>query len=409
MRIPTGSGGWKFRGNFVISFMAGKHTETEQATARTEARRSETPRVEIDANIGRASTLPAAVYSHPAYYELQKESVFARSWQWAGEAARVKAPGHVLPFTLLEGCLDEPLVLVSDEAAELRCLSNVCTHRGALVVEGEGHLKTIRCRYHGRRFAMDGSFVSMPEFDGAEGFPSAADDLPRLPLRKWGPLLFTGLDPAISFEEWIAPVEARVGWMPLEQFRRDPNGSRDYLINANWALYCDNYLEEFHIPYVHQGLSEQLDYSSYYTEIFSAGTLQMGIAKSGEVVFELPAGHPDEGKRVAAFYFWLFPNVMLNFYPWGLSLNVVNPLGPGRSRVSFIPYVWKESLREKGVGGDLHKVEMEDEEVVESVQRGVSSRLYDRGRFSPRREPGTHHFHRLLANYMNEGRTNGEE
>lgn len=133
-----------------------------------------------------------------------------------------------------------------------------------------------------------------------------------------GPLLFTGLDPAISFEEWIGPVEARVGWMPLDQFRRDPNGSREYLINANWALYCDNYLGEFHIPYVHQGLSEQLDYSSYYTEVFSAGSLQMEIARQGEVVFDLPAGHPDEGKRVAAFYFWLFPNVMLNFYPWGL-------------------------------------------------------------------------------------------
>ncbi len=102
---------------------------------------------------------------------------------------------------------------------------------------------------------------------------------------------------------------------------------------------------------------------------------------------------------------------MLNFYPWGLSLNLVNPLGVARSRVSFISYVWNESLRDKGVGGDIHKVEMEDEEVVESVQRGVSSRLYDRGRFSPRREVGTHHFHQLLAQYMNDGRigsTNGD-
>jgi len=258
---------------------------------------------------------------------------------------------------------------------------------------------------------MDGSFVSMPEFDGAENFPSPADNLPRLPLHRWGPLLFTGIDPAITFEEWIAPVEARVGWMPLDQFRRDTKSSRDYLIDANWALYCDNYLEEFHIPYVHQGLSEQLDYNAYYTETFSCGSLQMGIAKPGETVFDLPANHIDSGKRVAAFYFWLFPNLMLNFYPWGLSLNLVSPLGVARSRVSFISYVWNESLREKGVGGDLHKVEMEDEEVVESVQRGVSSRLYNRGRFSPRREVGTHHFHHLLASYMNEGRngsTHGE-
>ena len=358
-------------------------------------------RVEIDRDIRAAATLPAAVYSDPAFFALQQENVFARSWQFAADAGRLKAPGHVLPFTLLEGCLDEPLVITSDDNTELRCLSNVCTHRGALVVEGEGHLKSLRCRYHGRRFGLDGSFVSMPEFDETRNFPSPADCLPKLPLEKWGPLLFTSLDPAVPFSEWIAPVEDRVSWMPLDEFRRDAKTSRDYLIGANWALYCDNYLEEFHIPYVHAGLSEQLDYSSYYTEVFPHGSLQMGIAREGETVFDLPAGHRDYGKRVAAFYFWLFPNIMLNFYPWGLSLNVVFPLGPARTRVSFISYVWNESLREQGVGANLHKVEMEDEEVVESVQRGVSSRLYDRGRYSARREVGTHHFHRLLAESMN--------
>lgn len=361
-------------------------------------------RIEIDADIRASSTLPARVYSDPAHYAVQQERVFARSWHLAADSARVKAPGHVLPFTLLEGCLDEPLVITSDENAELRCLSNVCTHRGALVVEGEGHLKSLRCRYHGRRFGLDGSFVSMPEFDDTVNFPSPADCLPRLPLQKWGPLLFTSLDPAIPFDDWIKPVDDRVSWMPLDEFRRDQKTSRDYLIGANWALYCDNYLEEFHIPYVHAGLSAQLDYNSYYTEVFSHSSLQMGIAKPSQPVFDLPEEHPDFGKRVAAFYFWLFPNIMLNFYPWGLSMNVVSPLGPARTRVSFISYVWNESLREQGVGADLHKVEMEDEEVVESVQRGVSSRLYDRGRFSARREVGTHHFHHLLAQFMNDSK-----
>jgi choline monooxygenase len=360
------------------------------------------PRIEIDEDIRVSSTLPGSVYSDPDYLAVQKDRVFARTWQYAADSGRVKAPGHVLPFTLLDGFLGEPLVITSDENAELRCLSNICTHRGAIVVEGEGHLKSLRCRYHGRRFALDGSFVSMPEFDETANFPSAADCLPRLPLEKWGPLLFTSLSPAFDFAEWIAPVSDRVGWMPLEDFRRDARSSRDYLIDANWALYCDNYLEEFHIPYVHQGLSERLDYGAYYTEKFALGSLQMGIARAGEPVFDLPAGHPDHGKRVAAFYFWLFPNLMLNFYPWGLSVNVVSPLHASRTRVSFVSYVWNDALRDQGVGSDLHKVEMEDEEVVESVQRGVSSRLYNRGRFSARREVGTHHFHHLLARYMNE-------
>ena len=351
----------------------------------------------IDPEIGRAQTLPAEVYHDPGWYALQKERVFARSWQLVRGAERVKAPGHMLPFTLLEGCLDEPLVLVSGDDSVVRCLSNVCTHRGTVVCEGEMHGRGLRCRYHGRRFALDGKMTFMPEFEGVESFPSPADDLPRLPLEQWGPLSFTSLDPACFFAEWIGPVMERVGFLPLGELVFDAATSRDYLIAANWALYCDNFLEEFHLPYVHATLSDALDYSTYRTETFDWCSLQLGTTKHAQEAFALPAGHPDEGTLVAAYYWWLFPNLMLNFYPWGLSLNLVQPLGPERTRISFLSYVLDPAKRATGAGSDLHRVEMEDEEVVEAVQKGVKSRLYDRGRYSPRREVGTHHFHRLLA------------
>jgi choline monooxygenase len=369
----------------------------------------------IEPDITRASTPPSRVYHAPELYALQRERIFARSWQLAGPASAAgvgsalgssgapKAPGHVLPFTLLPDCLDEPLVLTRDQQGALHCLSNVCTHRGALVVEGEGHVNHLRCRYHGRRFGLDGCFTSMPEFDDVVDFPSAADSLPQLPLHEWGPLLFASLDPVVPFDEWIEPVMHRVAWLPLDRLAFDASSSRDYLMRCNWALYTENYLEEFHIPYVHgTSLSGKLDYDAYRTELYGWSSLQLGAAKGGDDIFELPAGHPDEGARVAAWYFWLFPNLMLNFYPWGLSVNVVTPLGPGRTRVSFLTYVLDESKRGTGAGTDLHRVEMEDEEVVESVQRGVRSRLYDRGRYSPRRETGTHHFHGLLARFMQE-------
>src|SRR5258705_10991995 len=355
---------------------------------------------DIEKDIRRASTLPARVYSDPEYFELQKDRVFARSWQWVGDAARVKAAGGVLPFTLFDGCLGEPLVLTSDDDGTGCCPSNVGTRRGAIVVEGEGHARSLRCRYHGRKYALDGKFVSMPEFDTTVGFPADKDNLPGLRLERFGPLLFSGLAPEIPFDDWIAPVRERVSFMPLDQFVRDNATSQDYLIDANWALYCDNYLEEFHIPYVHAGLAEKLDYSGYRTERFRYGNLQLGIAKAGEPAFDLPKGHPNAGERVGAFYFWLFPNIMFNFYPWGLSLNVVSPQSVARTKVSFLSYVWNPALRESGVGAGLHRVEMQDEEVVESVQRGVRSRLYDRGRYSERREVGTHHFHELLADFM---------
>jgi choline monooxygenase len=88
---------------------------------------------------------------------------------------------------------------------------------------------------------------------------------------------------------------------------------------------------------------------------------------------------------------------MLNFYPWGLSINVVRPLAVDRTRVSFLSYVWDESRLDQGAGAALDRVEREDEVIVESVQRGTRARLYTRGRYSPTREQGVHHFHRLLT------------
>lgn len=221
-------------------------------------------------------------------------------------------------------------------------------------------------------------------------------------LETWGPLKFCALRPAVPFSDWLAPVRARLGWLPLSEFVFDPTRSRDYLVKANWALYCDNYLEGFHIPFVHASLAEQIDYGSYRTELYSHCNLQLGVARGGEHVFELPRNSPDHGQQIAAYYYWLFPNLMLNFYPWGLSVNVLRPQGVALTRVSFFSYVWDTGKLDQGAGAGLDRVEREDEAVVESVQRGIRSRLYDRGRYSPTREQGVHHFHRLLAESLAE-------
>ena len=156
------------------------------------------------------------------------------------------------------------------------------------------------------------------------------------------------------------------------------------------------------VPYVHPGLAPILDHKAYRTEIFGHGSVQIGVASPGQDAFTLPDDHPDAGQAIAGFYFFLFPNTLLNFYPWGLSVNLLLPQGPGRTRVDFLSYIWDASKRSRGAGGDLHTVEMEDEAVVESVQRGIQSRLYKRGRYSPSRETGVHHFHRLLAGHLND-------
>jgi choline monooxygenase len=342
----------------------------------------------IDEDIRRARTLPAAFYRDPALFDRIRERVFARSWQLVDGSERAAARASLLPFTFLEGCVEEPLLFSRDGDGTARVLSNVCTHRGNLVCTEEGPAQNLRCRYHGRRFALDGRFLGMPEFEGIVDFPSAADDLARLQLAELHPLLFTALDPAFSFEELAKPVRSR---MPAAM-QPDPSGSRAYEVAANWALYCDNYLEGFHVPFVHAGLAGTIDYGSYRTELFPWSSLQIAEAASPADAFA--------GSTVAAYYFFLFPNTMLNFYPWGLSINVVVPLAVDRTRIVYRSWVADPSRRGKGAGGALDRVELEDEAIVEQVQKGIRSRLYDRGRYSPARETGVHHFHRLLAGML---------
>ncbi|MCA0360048.1 MAG: aromatic ring-hydroxylating dioxygenase subunit alpha [Armatimonadetes bacterium] len=358
--------------------------------------------LQVDPDIRKAWTIPSAFYTDPSLYEQSKRQIFANSWQWAGWGAQIKTPGSVLPFTLLEGCLDEPLLWSRDRDDQIHCLSNVCTHRGNLVCEGAGHANSLRCRYHGRRFGLDGSFQSMPEFEGVENFPAQSDHLPKVTFAEWQSLLFARVSPTgPSMEEYMQGVTERISFLPLDQFIHAPERARDYLVNGHWALYVDNYLEGFHIPYIHAALNATLDYGSYRTILLPHGNLQVGAASDGEHVFDLPPGHPEHGERISAFYFWMFPNLMLNFYPWGLSLNLVQPLSHERTKVSFVPFVWRPEYLDQGSGGALDRVEREDEVVVELTQRGVRSRFYDRGRYSPVRELGVHQFHRMISEAMN--------
>lgn len=357
---------------------------------------------EIDPDIAKAKTLDTDFYLNPVHFEAAKEKIFAKSWQYIGDTDQVKEIGWTTPVNLLEDYLNEPLVVTRDKQNKVHCLSNVCTHRGNIIVEKPCKIHDLRCKYHGRRFNLDGSFASMPEFKEVENFPSASDDLTKLPVHQLGKWLFTSLSANHNADDFFGEMQKRIGWLPFEQFQFRSDLSKDYIVEANWALYCENYLEGFHIPFVHAGLNAIIDYGNYTTELFKYSNLQLGLAKEDDtIIFDLPPSSVDYGKRVAGYYFWVFPNIMFNFYPWGLSINVIRPLELSKTKVSFLSYVWDESKLRQGAGANLHQVEMEDEDVVQQVQKGIRSRFYTHGRYSVTREQGTHHFHRLIADFMN--------
>ena len=334
----------------------------------------------IEPDITLAKTLSAEFYLDNAYLQISKQRIFARTWHLVDSSS---IEGNLIPYTLLSGFLDKPLLL-SKTKQETYCLSNVCTHRAKVLVEESASGEKIRCGYHGRCFSLGGEFVSMPEFENAKNFPSEQDNLRNFPLEEWNDFRFVALDPVAPLDHFLSEMTRKTEVFNFKDLRFV--SKKDYEVNAHWALYCENYLEGLHIPYVHKSLNKVLDYGNYTTETFRYSSLQTGF---------------DDHGNVAAQYFFIFPNLMFNFYPWGISVNVVKPIRKDFTKVTYLTFVCDQSKLGDGAGADLESVELEDQAVVESVQNGIKSGFYQHGRYSPSREVGTHHFHRLICEFMN--------
>ncbi len=343
----------------------------------------------IHQDIRLAETLPKEFYLDAAIHREILDKIFKKAWLFAADEACLPENGFLFPTKVV----DDPILFTKDKNGDVHCMSNVCTHRGFLITDEPCKKRVLTCRYHGRCFNFDGSFRSMPQFEEVENFPSEKDHLHPIPFANLGPLYFVGLDTDFAFAEYMKPVLDRIPWFPWDKLYY--HNSRNYTVKANWMLYCDNYLEGFHIPFVHPGLNEAIEYETYAYELFESGSLQIGESSDGIDAHDIPTGTVDGEKNIYAYYFHMFPNLMLNVYPWGLSLNQVIPITHNETRIHYRTYFipGKEHLLDED---RIHETELEDDEVVEAVQRGLASSFYSRGRYSVSMEVALHHFHKFI-------------
>jgi len=304
------------------------------------------------------------------------------------------------PLTILPQFVDEPVFLLSIDD-EISCFPNICTHRGFKLVSHPGLNKQLSCAYHGRRFNLDGKVEFMPEFKEVENFPRPCDHLQKIPLKEWNGHLFASFDPAISFSGISKVLNNYIGFYDFRALKHSPDYNEEYTVNAHWALYIDNYMEGFHIPFVHRDLNKYIDYGNYTTDLHNHVAVQIGFADKGSPTFKLPESHMHYGKSITAYYIWIWPNIMLNCYPWGIQYNIVKPITANITKVSFIYYICNKEIFDLMQASKLaDKTEREDEFVVEEVHQGVKSRFYSTGRYSAKRETGVHYFQSLIAKYM---------
>jgi choline monooxygenase len=218
-------------------------------------------------------------------------------------------------------------------------------------------------------------------------------------VAQWGALVFANVDgKAPPLREVLEDIPARVAPFRCETMRYVTRKQWD--IACNWKVYVDNYLEGYHLPVVHPGLHKELDYDNYVVEPHRWFSIQHAPLRP------VHGGNPDRRYDPAAtnvaeaVYVWLFPNVMLNVYMGQMQTNVVLPLSHDRTRVVFEWYASEPPAEGDEAWTKLlafsDEIQDEDIAICEAVQRNLRSRVYDRGRYSAKRENGVHHFHSLL-------------
>ena len=360
---------------------------------------------DAEAPLGEASTIPSTWYTDLRIADLERRQVVGRSWQLVGRADEVAAPGDYVTADIA----GEPVVVVRGADGILRGFFNVCRHHAAAVMtEPCGHAEKLTCPYHGWTYGLDGRLRSAPELEGVCHFDPAQNGLVPLGVATWGPLVFAHLDAKPpSLEAHLGDLPSRLPPEGLGSLRFA--GRRAWTLECNWKVFVDNYLDGgYHVPYLHRGLASVLSHRDYTIETSERFCLQSspivasgvasgvarGVARGGD-------GDTASVRKGRALYFWLYPNLMLNVYDGYLDTNLVIPLAVDRTRVVFDFYfadVGEAARAANQRSMDVSaRIQEEDLAICASVQRGLSSRAYGKGRLSVRREAGEHLFHRLLA------------
>jgi choline monooxygenase len=351
------------------------------------------------APLAEASTIPAAWYVDPRIAELERIKVFGTTWQLVARTDQLQNPGDFITARLA----GEPLVVVRGADGALRAFYNVCRHHAAAVVtQACGRAEILQCPYHGWKYGLDGSLKGMPEFDGVQNFERSEHGLVPVRVETWECFVFVNLDNrAAPLPEFLGGLVKRMA--PLGISKLHYFDTRTYDIHCNWKVFVDNYLDGgYHVPHLHKGLSSVLDYKQYTIENEDRYCLQsspMVVPDEASSSEDASTGATRKGDR--AWYFWQYPNLMINCYEGYMDTNYVIPVDADHCSVIFDFYFSDVSAGRREFNTESvnvgARVQEEDLGICEDVQRGLKSRAYGAGRLSVRREAGEQLFHQLLA------------
>ena len=372
-----------------------------------------------------ASTLIPDAYVSVEFHALERDRIFARSWVPVCVADELAEPGS---FVVCE-VAGRSLIVCRNRAGELRAHHNVCRHRGSrLCAEASGRVERFfQCPYHAWAYDLDGRLLGTPLFtpeagipddqrglfdmSGVREFDKADHGLVPARVEAWGCLVFVCLDPdAPALADELGDLPARLDGYRLGEQRLLRRV--EYAIEANWKLVAENFMEYYHLPWVHPGLVKVSPMNAHHR--WQGAGMYVGFCTSPIAANTedggwrgLPAlGSLDADDAVSARFAWAFPNVAINALPNHTFLILARPTAAGRTDETTYLLSHPDSIEGAGDGLEAEvdgllrfwdEVNREDIGIVERVQAGLADPAYTGGRMCYRFEESVHRFQNMVV------------
>jgi choline monooxygenase len=370
-----------------------------------------------------ASTLLPEAYRSPEYFAEEQVQIFGRSWVPIALRAELSEPGRAIVRTVA----GRSVIVTMNNDGELRAFLNVCRHRGSRLVREDCTLGAgrFRCPYHAWAYDLDGNCIGTPLFEGSDipedmreafdmsnvkAFDRADYPLFGVLVEAWGPLVVVSLDPEVlPFDEWLGDLGDRLSGYSLEEWA--VQARKDYDIGANWKLIAENFMEYYHLPWVHPELakvSRIKDHYRYQGTGMYTGMTTTPISGDGPAWLALPPhdGIPGADLNAGRFVL-LFPSAAISVLPNHCFLMLMDPISHDRTYERCYILTHPSSMETQGADQGLEnllafwdEVNREDIEIVEDVQLGLSTPEYEGGRMCYRFEEPVHRFQNMVIDRM---------
>ena len=344
--------------------------------------------------------LPSIAYNNKDFWDKESNTVFSNSWVFVGFTHELKNIGDALPITVS----DQPILLLKNSKGEILAFHNVCSHRCLKLVDQRKNIgKTINCPYHAWCYDLEGNLLASPHFGGTnnhkpKGFDTKKNGLRSVRIHIWNDWIFINLNKkALPFNKYASSMIKQLKEINLNKIK--PVATLDFgEIKTNWKFLIENYIEPYHVQFVHKKTTSQ-PLKDHYT-IVDGMCYGSGVDLKEE-------NTSANSLAVSSKYLSLFPNFIIGtYYPGQIGVHLNMPVAPGITHQKRVIYTTDgNNLTKKEVSQirDLWwKVHKEDHEICERLQLGRSSPVSkEGGLLSPYWENSVRTFQQIVVKHIN--------